>query len=72
MVTNIRIGTLLGLVAVCGALAGCRSNETPAENLPKVEFKTMDEIGKLTPEQEAAALRRQDPRPAEDRSEGGL
>lgn len=72
MVDSIRTGLFLGLVLVCGAITGCKSKETPAENLPKVEFKTMEEIGKMTPEQEAAALRRQDPRTAEDRAEGGL
>lgn len=72
MADSIRNGLLLGFVLACGALFGCQSSEKPAENLPNVEFKTMEEIGKMTPEQEAAALRQQDPRPAEDRAEGGL
>lgn len=72
MVVSNRTGLFLGLVLASGALVGCKSGETPAENLPKVEFKTMEEIGKMTPEQEAAALRQQDPRPDGDRTEGGL
>ena len=66
------IAAALCLGTLCGVLTACAPKETPAENLPKVEFKTMEEIGKLTPEQEAAALRRQDQRPDEDRTESGM
>lgn len=62
----------LGLLSI-GILAGCGSKEADAPpTQPEVEVKTMEEIGKLTPEQEAAQLRQQDQRPAEDKQEGGL
>lgn len=54
------------------ALAGCQGEEPAPPEQPAVETKTMEEIGKLTPEQEAAQIRQQDQRSQEDKQEGGI
>lgn len=54
-------------------VTGCQGGgESPAPQEPGVEVKTMEEVGKLTPEEEAAQIRQQDTRPQEDQSEGGI
>ncbi len=64
--------TLLLLPVALFALAGCQGEEPAPPEQPEVEVKTMEEIGKLTPEQEAAQIRQQDQRPQEDKEESGL
>lgn len=51
---------------------GCAKSEPAAPQEPGVEVKTMEEVGKLTPEEEAAKIKSQDSRPEEDKSEGGI
>lgn len=60
-------------VALCAfSFVGCSQPESEAPKEPGVEVKTMEEVGKLTPEQEAAQIKSQDSRPEEDKSEGGI
>lgn len=58
---------LLGLF-----LTACNNDSGPPPEQPEVEVRTMEEIGKLPPEQEAQQLRQRDQRPQEDRGEGGI
>lgn len=60
-------------VALCAfSFMGCAKSEPAAPQEPGVEVKTMEEVGKLTPEEEAAKIKSQDSRPEEDKSEGGI
>lgn len=54
------------------ALVACSQEDAAPPKQPDVEVKTMEEVGKLPPEQEAAQLRQNDQRPPEDKSEGGI
>lgn len=60
--------------AIASLITGCgdpNAGEIPA-NAPQVPVQSMEDIGKLTPEQEMEQLRKQDTRPQEDRQESGL
>lgn len=61
---------LSSIVAI--ALVGCAQDNSAPPKQPDVEVKTMEEIGKKPPEQEAAEIRQNDQRPQEDKSEGGI
>lgn len=53
-------------------VSGCAQQEAGPPKQPEVEVKTMEEIGKKTPEQEAAEIRQNDQRAPEDKAEGGI
>lgn len=62
----------LGIACLVFSVVGCQKEEEAAPTEPGVEVKTMEDVGKLTPEEEAKQLRQQDSRPTEDQQEGGI
>jgi len=70
MLKRILFVMVIGLAAFLST--GCSQEETAPPKQPDVEVKTMEEIGKLTPEEEAKAIREKDERASEDKAEGGI
>ncbi|MCG9895967.1 MAG: hypothetical protein MH204_10885 [Fimbriimonadaceae bacterium] len=64
----------LAAALIAFGLVGCGGGDEGPDpaSAPRVESQSMESIGKLTPEQEAAQLRERDTRPQEDRQEGGI
>lgn len=64
----------VGLLVTSVGLYGCgdpNAGEDPAA-APKVEYKSMEDAGVKSPEDELKELRERDQRPAEDKGEGGM